>query len=123
MLNVIDDNRTATGVSYETNEPKFHMHHNKYNQECVWLDRVLEEGEQLSDKEYDGAIAYLVKQKRDKMIDEIGKRFQRYDSEVRQGISPTTDDIGNLDQIAQQLRDIPEQDGFPHDVIFPDIGE
>ena len=123
MLNVIDSNKVATGVTYETNESKFHEHHNQYNQECVWLDRRLEEGEQLSQEEYDNAIAHQVKQKRNIMLTEIGERFQRYDSEVRQGISPTTDKIEELDQLAQELRDLPEQSGFPHEVTFPNIGE
>lgn len=123
MLNVIDSNKLATGVAYQTNDAKFHIHHNKFGQECIWLNRSLKEGEQLSEQEYDDAIAYLVKQKRNKMLTEIGDRFQRYDSEVRQGITPTTDNIQDLDQMAQELRDLPEQAGFPHDVVFPNIGE
>lgn len=45
-------------------------------------------------------------------------RVERYNSEVRLGLTPT-DDIAVLDAYAQALRDVPQQEGFPGAVEWP----
>lgn len=119
MLNVINENNKATGVAYETNEPKFHAHHEQYGHKCVWLDRKLEAGEELTQQELDEAIAYNVRAERDRRIEEVAWRYQRWEREQRLGVTPT-DDIAELDNHIQLLADITEQPGFPHDVNWPE---
>ncbi len=52
------------------------------------------------------------KRKRDQRITAVMWRVQRYESEVRQGKTSTTDDITTLDTYLQTLRDMPSQDDF-----------
>ena len=59
-----------------------------------------------------------VRNERDRLIDREDWRYTRYNSEVRQGLTPS-DDIVALDAYIQALRDIPEQVGFPWDVEWP----
>jgi hypothetical protein len=59
-----------------------------------------------------------VRAKRDRLIDKEDWRYTRYNSEVRQGLTPS-DDIVALDVYIQALRDVPEQAGFPYDVVWP----
>lgn len=69
-------------------------------------------------EEKDREQADVVRAKRDRLIDKEDWRYTRYDSEVRQGLTPS-DDIVALDTYIQALRDIPEQSGFPWEVEWP----
>ncbi|MBI9080467.1 MAG: hypothetical protein JEY79_12090 [Pseudodesulfovibrio sp.] len=60
----------------------------------------------------------VVRAERDKRIEEIIWRIQRYESETRLELKPT-DDITALDSHVQELRDITNQTGFPTDVEWP----
>jgi hypothetical protein len=53
-----------------------------------------------------------VRAERDRRIQDITWRIERYESETRQG-QATTDDIAFLDAYVQALRDLPGQEGFP----------
>ena len=68
--------------------------------------------------EKDEEQAREVRAKRDRLIAQEDWRYARYNSEVRQGLTPS-DDIVALDTYIQALRDIPEQSGFPWDVVWP----
>ena len=70
--------------------------------------------------EKDEEQAREVRSKRDRLIDKEDWRYTRYNSEVRQGLTPS-DDIVALDTYIQALRDIPEQSGFPWDVEWPTL--
>lgn len=61
---------------------------------------------------------FYIRAKRDALLKEIEWRFNRYNSEIRQGLSPT-DDIGALDTYAQELRDIPQNFKTPEEVVWP----
>ena len=63
--------------------------------------------------------ARRVRWKRDSLIKEIDWRYNRYYSEQRQGLDPT-DDITKLDAYIQALRDIPQQEGFPEIITWPE---
>lgn len=67
-----------------------------------------------------GLMAAAVRADRDRRIEAMIWRVQRYESEVRQGAT-TTDDIAVLDAYLQALRDVPQQDGFPLNVSWPDV--
>ena len=69
--------------------------------------------------EKDEEQAREVRSKRDRLIAQEDWRYARYNSEVRQGLPPS-DDIKALDAYVQALRDIPDQEGFPWDVEWPE---
>lgn len=64
-----------------------------------------------------------VREERDKRLKFIEWRYNRYNSEVRQGLTPT-DNISVLDTYAQALRDLPQTynapTGDPENVVFPE---
>jgi len=70
--------------------------------------------------EKDEEQAREVRSKRDRLIDKEDWRYTRYNSEVRQGLTPS-DDIVALDAYIQALRDIPEQVGFPWEIEWPTL--
>lgn len=55
---------------------------------------------------------------RDSRINTVGWRYERYTSEQRLGL-PTTDSIDALDLYVQRLRDVPQQEGFPENIVWP----
>lgn len=60
-----------------------------------------------------------VREYRDKLIEEFEWKIYRYESEVRQGVTPT-DDISEMDTYVQALRDVPQQDvESPWHVVWP----
>jgi hypothetical protein len=71
--------------------------------------------------EKDDEQAREVRAKRDRIIAKEDWRYTRYNSEVRQGLTPS-DDIVALDAYIQALRDIPDQAGFPWNVEWPTLG-
>lgn len=70
--------------------------------------------------EKDDEQAREVRAKRDRIIAKEDWRYTRYNSEVRQGLTPS-DDIVALDAYIQALRDIPDQAGFPWNVEWPTL--
>lgn len=73
--------------------------------------------ERLEQERFDSE-SQRTRDERDRLIKAEAWRIERYNSEIRQGLVPT-DDISLLDDYLQQLRDIPEQAGFPYDVVWP----
>lgn len=59
---------------------------------------------------------YVVRELRNKMLDNIDKKATRYKDEVELGLE-TTDDITKLTNYRQYLRDIPNEEGFPYITI------
>ena len=82
------------------------------------IDGKLFLGKTQAEKDREQADA--VRAKRDRIIAKEDWRYTRYNSEVRQGLTPS-DDIVALDTYIQALRDIPEQVGFPWDVEWPTL--
>ena len=62
-----------------------------------------------------------IRDERDSYLKEVDVRILRYQSEVRLGITTTTDNISDLDTYAQALRDIPSTYSNPNDVIWPSV--
>lgn len=56
---------------------------------------------------------YVVRELRNKLLDNIDKKVARYRDEVELGLE-TTDDITKLTNYRQYLRDIPDEVGFPY---------
>lgn len=59
---------------------------------------------------------------RDQRIQRIEWRIMRYQSETRQGITTTTDNISDLDTYIQALRDITSTTTNPLEVVWPVLG-
>lgn len=76
------------------------------------------EWEQPPAEPTEAEVAARVRAERDQRIAAIMWRVQRYESEVRQALTPT-DDIVALDAYVQALRDVPQQVGFPEEVEWP----
>ena len=66
----------------------------------------------------DEIIAKNIRLKRDTLIKNTIWRIQRYEREVRLGI-PLTEPVEPLDIYIQTLADIPQQEGFPSNIIWP----
>lgn len=60
---------------------------------------------------------------RDRKIEEIQWRIQRYTEQVSMGVKTTDseDDYKKILQYAQDLRNVPEQEGFPETVVMPEL--
>ena len=59
---------------------------------------------------------YIVRELRNKMLDNTDKKVARYRDEVELNLE-TTDDLAKLTNYRQYLRDIPNEEGFPHIAI------
>lgn len=59
---------------------------------------------------------YIVRELRNKMLDNTDKKVARYRDEVELGLE-TTDDLAKLTNYRQYLRNIPKEEGFPHITI------
>ena len=64
-------------------------------------------------------LAAKVRAERDARINTVTWRYERQARETRLGI-PLTDDIAELDAYIQALADVPEQEGFPSQVVWPE---
>jgi len=62
----------------------------------------------------------VIRAERGRRIDEVMWRVQRFESETRLGLTPC-DDIAALDGYVQALRDVPQQEGFPETVEWPEM--
>lgn len=77
--------------------------------------------EQVEQEKHDAA-AHAVRVERDRRFTALSNLVERYNSQVRLGEDPT-DRIEDLDNHAQQLRDVTKQEGFPFDVTWPELPE
>ena len=59
---------------------------------------------------------------RDQRIERVEWRIMRHQSETRQGITTTTDNISDLDTYIQALRDITSTTTNPLEVVWPVLG-
>lgn len=101
---------------YTINEPYAHT-----PQKIIWngVDwEIVDRDQQEYQEEWD-----RVRKHRDKLLEEFEWKIYRYESEVRQGVTPT-DDISKLDTYVQALRDVPQQDvESPWHVVWPSVQE
>ena len=90
----------------------------QYDQIARMIDGKLFLGKTQTEK--DEEQAREVRSKRDRLIAKEDWRYARYNSEIRQGLTPS-DNIKALDAYVQALRDISTQEGFPWDVEWPEM--
>lgn len=83
------------------------------------------EARAFDDDERKEQEAVEVRAKRDRMIDAVWWRIERYQTQEAAGLE-TTDTAEHYKAIllyVQALRDVPEQEGFPENVTWPEMFE
>ena len=65
-------------------------------------------------------LAATVRAKRDGLIESVRWRIERHKDELELGI-PLTEPLEPLLQYVQDLRDVPQQAGFPESVEWPEL--
>lgn len=70
-------------------------------------------------------IAEQIRRKRDTLINEIQWRIERYEQQSTLGINTADSESWYKAALGyvQYLRDVPKQQGFPSDVVFPELPE
>lgn len=69
---------------------------------------------------YEAGSAESVRAKRDGLLNDISWRYERHAREARLGIE-TTDSLSALDTYAQALAVVPQQEGFPATINWPEV--
>ena len=114
------DELSSAGITTVSDPPEYNADTHK----LTWDTTDIEwEVIALTQEEIDNLISTAwqsIREERDTLLSELDERVSRYQSEVRIGITTTTDNISDLDTYAQSLRDIPSTYSNPNDVQWPD---
>ena len=114
------DELSSAGITTVSDPPEYNADTHK----LTWDTTDIEwEVIALTQEEIDNLISIAwqsIREERDTLLSELDERVSRYQSEVRIGITTTTDNISDLDTYAQSLRDIPSTYSNPNDVQWPD---
>ena len=114
------DDLSSAGITTVSDPPDY----NSDTHKLTWDTTDIEwEVVALTQEEIDNLISIAwqsIREERDTLLSELDERVSRYQSEVRIGITTTTDNISDLDTYAQSLRDIPSTYSNPNDVQWPD---
>ena len=65
-------------------------------------------------------LADTARAERDRLIESVRWRIERHSDELALGIDPT-EPLEQMLQYVQALRDVPQQAGFPTDIIWPEL--
>lgn len=113
------DDLSNAGITTVSNPPSY----NQNTQKLIWndveidwevIDLTQEQIEELSNSAWQN-----IRKKRDSLLQQVDGKVLRYQSEVRLGVTTTTDNISNLDTYAQALRDVPSTFSDPGNVVWP----
>ena len=101
------DDLSNAGITTVSNPPSYNQNTQKltWNEiEIDWevIDLTQEQIEELTNLAWQN-----IRKKRDSLLQQVDGKVLRYQSEVRIGITTTTDNISDLDTYAQALRDVP----------------
>lgn len=114
------DELSSAGITTVSDPPDY----NSDTHKLTWDTTDIEwEVVALTQEEIDNLISIAwqsIREERNTLLSEFDERVSRYQSEVRIGITTTTDNISDLDTYAQSLRDIPSTYSNPNDVQWPD---
>lgn len=108
-----------------TSKPDKTLKENVFYTEYDGLARVIDGQLVLgkTEQEVKNEKAEKIRRIRDKKIEEIQWRIQRYTEQVSMG-AKTTDSEENYKAVlkyVQDLRDVPEQKEFPENVVWPEL--
>ena len=68
----------------------------------------------------DDELAETARMERDNKLSAVEWRISRYNSQTQLGITPTETDIKPVLEYMQKLRDLPTQEGWPENVVWPE---
>ena len=115
------DELSSAGITTVSYPPEYNADTHK----LIWDNTDVEwEVVALTQEEIDNLISIGwqgIRNERDSLLKKTDEKILRYQSEVRIGITTTTDNISDLDAYAQALRDIPSTYSNPNDVIWPSV--
>ena len=113
------DELSSAGITTVSDPPEYNADTHK----LTWDNIDIEwEVVALTQQEIDNLISIAwqgVRDERDSLLQKVDEKVLRYQSEVRIGVTTTTDNISDLDTYAQALRDIPSTYSNPNDVEWP----
>ena len=113
------DELSSAGITTVSDPPEYNADTHK----LTWDNIDIEwEVVALTQEEIDNLISIAwqgVRDERDSLLQKVDEKVLRYQSEVRIGVTTTTDNISDLDTYAQALRDIPSTYSNPNDVEWP----
>ena len=113
------DDLSNAGITTVSNPPSY----NQNTQKLIWndveidwevIDLTQEQIEELTNLAWQN-----IRKKRDSLLQQVDGKVLRYQSEVRIGVTTTTDNISDLDTYAQALRDVPSTFSDPGNVVWP----
>ncbi|MCK9466074.1 MAG: phage tail assembly chaperone [Thiopseudomonas sp.] len=88
--------------------------------EKEWVALTKKETEELLNPQpTNEQLAATARAERDRLIESVRWRIERHNDELALGSEPT-EPLEPLLQYTQELRDIPQQEGFPTDIIWPE---
>lgn len=110
--------------AYEDAPPRKKTGHTIFREGDKWVHR---KNESAPNEAPEGIPSEegVVRQERDRLINEVEWRLSRFERQERMGIE-TTDPLSWYEaclEYVQELRDLPEKKGFPSKVKFPEIKE
>ena len=113
------DELSSAGITTVSDPPEYNADTHKLtwdNNDVEWevIALTTEELADLNDLAWQG-----IREERDGLLKQVDEKVLRYQSEVRIGITTTTDNISDLDTYAQVLRNIPSTYSNPSDVEWP----
>ena len=116
------DELSSAGITTVSDPPEYNADTHKLtwdNNGVEWevIALTTEELADLNDLAWQG-----IREERDSLLKEVDEKVLRYQSEVRVGITTTTDNISELDTYAQALRNIPSTYSNPLEVVWPTLG-
>ena len=114
-----DSDLSNAGITTVSNPPNY----NSKTHKLTWNTTDIEwEVVALTTEEIASATSIAwqgVREERDELLVEADQKILRYQSEVRLGVTTTTNNISELDSYVQSLRDIPSTYSDPGDVVWP----
>jgi len=113
---ILAENTYYAKFEYEGQRPDGPLEHYTFD----GTDFVLKPADEITAIETEKE-AQKVKQKRDKLINEVLWMLDRHRNQKEFGLPTTLTDTqaAEIAQYIQDLRDVPQQTGFPFDVVWP----
>ena len=116
-----NDDLVSAGITTVADIPSYNTNTHKlvWNSETTEWDIVelsTTELESLNEDKWNN-----VRTTRNELLKAVDQRVLRYQSEERAGITTHTDSISDLDTYMQELRDIPQTNSDPDNIVWPTI--
>ncbi len=106
-------------IDGETIEYIFDIHSNEDSEIQNYIRTLLSENELNYERPSEESVyeykAFEIRDKRDMLLSETDKYFTISDMPAKKN-----EDLESLKEYRQALRDIPQQEGFPENVVWPD---